>query len=164
MNQTDVKSLDFIPEVVEKMQARGVSGVTYATGDFLNYELEDNSKDVIIDKGSFDAICLDTDEESEDKYTKYLVEQIRVLDASSNGRLMIVTLLQAHVLDALLNFFIRGKNNPYAESHVFDFQINKLDKITNVEESKFVSFLLIVTKRARSGADDKSKLSLKANL
>ncbi len=120
MNQSGVKSLDFIPEVVEKMNARGVSGVTYSAGDFLNYDFADSSQDVIIDKGSFDAICLDTDTDSEEKYTKYLVEQIRVLDAATNGKFLIVSLLQGHVLDAILDFFMRGKNNPHAESHVFD--------------------------------------------
>ena len=119
---------------------------------------------MIIDKGSFDAICLDTDTDSEDKYTKYLVEQIRVLDASTNGKFLIVSLLQGHVLDALLDFFIRGKNNPYAESHAFDVQINKLDKVCDVNESKFVSFLLVVTKRAKASPEDKSKLLLKANI
>jgi len=74
MNQTQVKSMDFVPEVVQKMNERGVSGVTYSTGDFLQMDFEDNSQDVVIDKGSFDAICLDTDPESEQKYTKYLSE------------------------------------------------------------------------------------------
>ena len=47
------------------MNERNVSGVTYAEMDFLNLTYEDSSFDVVIDKGSFDAICLDDDPESE---------------------------------------------------------------------------------------------------
>ena len=93
MNQTNVTSVDFIPEVVQKMNDKNVSGVTYAEMDFLNLTYEDSSYDIVIDKGSFDAICLDVDPESEQKYSKYLSEQIRVLDASTNGKLLIVSLL-----------------------------------------------------------------------
>ena len=129
-------------------------------------DFEDNSQDIVIDKGSFDAICLDTDPESEQKYNKYLSEQIRVLDASVNGKFLIVSLLQAHVLDALIDFFMRGKNNPYFESHVFDLQLNKLDKICDVKDSKFVSFLLVLTKRPKIGnaESDKGKISLNLKL
>ena len=108
MNQTNVTSVDFISDVVVKMNERGVSGVTYAEMDFLNMTYEDNTFDTIIDKGSFDAICLDSEAESKDTYSKYLAEQCRVLDSSTNGKFLVVSLLQAHVLDALLDFFVRG--------------------------------------------------------
>ena len=94
MNQTNVTSVDFIPEVVQKMNERNVSGVTYAEMNFLNMTYEDSSFDVVIDKGSFDAICLDDDANSEEKYSKYLSEQVRVLDAASaNNKFLIVSLL-----------------------------------------------------------------------
>ena len=56
---------------------------------------------------------------------------------------------------------MRGKNNPHFESHVCDIQLNKLDKICNVQDSKFVSFLLCVTKRAKSEESAPPQLSLK---
>ena len=74
LNQTKVTSIDFVPEIITKMQERNVSGVTYAVGDFLNLEYADGSFDVILDKGSFDAICLDSEAESKEKYSKYLEE------------------------------------------------------------------------------------------
>ena len=93
MNQTRVSSIDFVPEIVQKMNERNVSGVTYTEGDFLQTGFDDNAFDCIIDKGSFDAICLDSDPESQEKYNQYLVEQLRVLDPANNGRLLIVSLL-----------------------------------------------------------------------
>ena len=70
-----------------------MQGVTYEEMDFLNMTYADASYDVIVDKGSFDAICLDSDPESQQKYTKYLSEQLRVLDASTSGKFLIVSLL-----------------------------------------------------------------------
>ena len=93
MHQTEVTSIDFVPELVEKMNAKNVSGVTYAQMDFLEMSFADGSFDVVLDKGSFDAICLDSDPDSEQKYMKYLTEQVRVLDATANGRFLIVSLL-----------------------------------------------------------------------
>lgn len=154
-----------MPEIVAKMGERNVSGVTYEVMDFLDMSYAENSFDVVIDKGSFDAICLDDDSESEQKYTKYLSEQIRVLDSTHNGRFLIVSLLQAHVFDALLDYFIHGKNNPHFASHIFDLQLNKLDKICNVQDSKFVSFLLSFTKRPlQEGCARDPKITLKESL
>lgn len=145
------------------MSERNVSGVTYEVMDFLNMTYTDNSFDVVVDKGSFDAICLDDDPESEQKYTKYLNEQIRVLDSSANGKFLIVSLLQRHVFDALLEFFLRGKNNALFDSHVFDLQLYKLDKICNVQDTKFVSFLLSFSKRPLAGERD-SKIIFKESI
>ena len=144
------------------MNDRNVSGVTYAEMDFYNMTYEDSSFDVVIDKGSFDAICLDTDPESEQKYTKYLSEQIRVLDATSNGKFLIVSLLQGHVFTALLDYFVRGKNNPHFANYECDLQLNRLDKITTVKDSKFVSYLLCITKRVKTaGVSAPPQLTLK---
>lgn len=75
---------------------------------------------------------------------------------------MIVSLLQGHVLDALLDFFLRGKNNNHFNTHVFDIQLYKLDKICNVQDTKFVSFMLSVTKRPLiDGAARDSKTTFK---
>lgn len=87
-----------------------------------------------------------------------------MLDSATNGKFLIVTLLQAHVMDALLDFFVKGKNNPHFENYVFDFQLNKLDKICKVDDSKFVSFLLCVTKRPREADSSQSKLTLKMSV
>ena len=165
MNQTRVTSIDFVPECVVKMNERNVPGVTYTEGDFLKTGFEDKAFDCIIDKGSFDAICLDSDPESKQSYNEYLIEQLRVLDPTVNGRFLIVSLLQAHVLVALLDFFVRGEGNTLHEGYVFDLEVRKLAKMTEVQESKFVPFLLCFTKRTRDGDNTTpSKLSLKKSL
>ena len=66
------------------------------------------------------------------------------------------------MLDALLNFFVRGKGNESFEAADFthDLQLIKLDKVCNVEDSKYIPFLLAFQKRPKS-ADTPQTLSLK---
>jgi len=58
-----VVSFDFEPGVVSKMQQRK-SSVDYRVGDMLNMEFGDQSFDVVLDKGSFDALCVDNEKET----------------------------------------------------------------------------------------------------
>ena len=74
-------------------------------------------------------------------------EQVRVLSPEHNGRFLVISLLQGHVFDALLDFFLRGKQNPHAAEWAFDLTLIKLDKVCNVEDSKFVAFMLVAKKR-----------------
>lgn len=67
------------------------------------------------------------------------------------------------MLDALLDFFIRGKNNPHFATHIFDLGLIKLDKVCDVEDTKFVSFLACFRKRPRSEGDS-AKITLKKGL
>ena len=48
MHQTKVSSLDFVAEIVQKMNERGVSGVTYSEGDLLQMSFADHSFDVVV--------------------------------------------------------------------------------------------------------------------
>ena len=61
--QHSVVSFDFEPGVVAKMKERK-SLVNYQVGDMLKMHYEDSSFDVVLDKGSFDALCVDTEKET----------------------------------------------------------------------------------------------------
>jgi len=89
---------------------------------------------------------------------------VRVLDAQSQGKFLIVSLLQAHVLDALLDFFVRGTGNPYFQDYIFDLELRRLEKICDVKDSKFVSFLLCFSKRPRDQSAPLARLTLKERL
>ena len=43
MGYSDVISIDFEPEVVNRMQSRGVSGITYQVMDMLDLKFESDS-------------------------------------------------------------------------------------------------------------------------
>lgn len=45
--------------MIEKMNKKGIEGVTYMVMDFLAMQFEDDDFDIVLDKGSFDALCCD---------------------------------------------------------------------------------------------------------
>ena len=112
--------------------------------DFLNLQFSDQEFDLVIDKGSFDALCCDQTEETQKQVLKYLQEVTRVI--KSGGSYMCISLLQDFVLQALLNFFTDGKENPLFDSNSFSFHIRKVDKVCTLESSRFQPFLVTVTK------------------
>ena len=59
---------------------------------------------------------------------------------------MCISLLQDFVLQALLDFFRDGKENPLFDSDSFSFNIRKVDKVCTLESSRFQPFLVTVTK------------------
>ena len=59
MGQDQVVSIDFENDVIEKMNKKGIEGVTYMVMDFLAMQFEDDDFDIVLDKGSFDALCCD---------------------------------------------------------------------------------------------------------
>ena len=122
------------------MQSKGVEGVTYEVMDFLDLKFENDEFEYIIDKGSFDALCCDGSEETMVKVLKYFQEISRVL-APDTGKYLCVSLLQDFVFDALLSFFLR-KDAPF-----FDIKIYKLDKLSTVDTSSFLPFMLSISKR-----------------
>ena len=80
MGYKNVVSIDFEPEVIARMQKRGVAGLTYETMDILDLKYESGSFQAIVDKGTYDAICVDYKEETVSKLSKYLQESMRVLN------------------------------------------------------------------------------------
>ena len=56
-----VLSFDFEPGVIEKMRQRK-STVNYQVGDMLKMDYPNQNFDVVLDKGSFDALCVDSSE------------------------------------------------------------------------------------------------------
>ena len=159
LGQQNITSIDFEPDVIEKMQKKGHEGVSYLTMDFLNLQFEDKEFDLVIDKGSFDALCCDQTEETGQQVLKYLGEVARVL--GEGGKYLCISLLQDFVLQALLNFFEIGKDNPLFGDYSFEFQVCKVDKVCTLESSRFQPFLITVTKNAKN--DKKTKIELQAN-
>lgn len=63
ISDSKVLSFDFEPEVVQRMQAK-TKLVDYRVMDMLKMDLESESQDIVLDKGSFDAICCTKDVET----------------------------------------------------------------------------------------------------
>jgi ubiquinone/menaquinone biosynthesis C-methylase UbiE len=97
MKLTNVISIDFEPQVVDRMNARGVDGVKYMVQDMTAMtDFANESFDFVLDKGTYDAICCDKKKETKTMCNKYLDETMRVLP--KEGAYLCVSLLQEFVL------------------------------------------------------------------
>lgn len=76
----NVLSFDFEPNVIDMMKARyNKSKVKYEVGDMYKMDYEPHSFECILDKGSFDALCVDEEPETKANVTKYCDGIKRVL-------------------------------------------------------------------------------------
>ena len=89
----------------------------------------DGSFDFAVDKGTLDALCADSSPETATRVVQYLNEIVRVLNPKG-GTYICVSLLQDFVLDALVTFFQKGFGNNLVEDSIFDFRIQKIEKVT----------------------------------
>lgn len=55
------------------------STVTYQVDDMLNMSYKDKEFDVCLDKGSYDALCVDEEKETQEKVTQYCKGVQRIL-------------------------------------------------------------------------------------
>lgn len=74
MNLNNILSIDFEENVIKKMNSKGFP-IQFKVGDMLNMkDVNEDSIDFVIDKGSFDALCSDSAEETKVKVNQYLRE------------------------------------------------------------------------------------------
>lgn len=74
----DVISFDFEEGVILKMK-ENKSAVDYQVDDMLKMSYKDQQFDVVLDKGSFDALCVDQETETQEKVTLYCKGVERIL-------------------------------------------------------------------------------------
>jgi hypothetical protein len=83
--------------------------------DMLDMKFEADTFQIVLDKGSFDAVCSDLKSETQLMVQKYLAEVTRVLSHSQDSGFFCISLLQDFVLKAFLKFF--------TENETFSFTI-----------------------------------------
>lgn len=61
----------------------------------LNMDFENNSFDIVLDKGSFDALCVDNEIETQKKVSLYCdgIKRILIRDYEKKGGFLMVSLL-----------------------------------------------------------------------
>lgn len=152
MGMKDVLSIDFEQEVVKAMQEKQPedtkAALKYAKMDMTDMKgVDSGSIGVVVDKGSFDAICSEDDEASKAKANAYLNEVFRVL-SDQGGAFICVSLLQSFVFKALVDFINFGRENKQKDDHIFDFRVQRIDRYLkkDPQQSEFVPFFLTVRK------------------
>ena len=151
-----IASIDFEENVIKKMKHRGVDTVDYQVMDALQMTFDAESFDYAIDKGTLDALCADRSPETATKVVEYLNEVMRVL-STKGGTYICVSLLQDFVLDALVSFFSKGIGNWHHDDNIFEFRIQKIEKVShhvNPDGSSMLPFFVTV-KRTKITSDSK---------
>lgn len=106
---TSIHNIDISEVVIKQMGAKNRSKrplMTYQVADMMDMPFKECTYDCVFDKGTLDAICVNTEQITIDKVNKMFTEIRRVL--KSNGRYICVTLCQDHVRDQLLSMASSG--------------------------------------------------------
>ena len=106
MNQKNVLSIDYEDNVIQRMKERGETGVQYQVKDCtkLEAQVDKDSFDFVLDKGTFDALCSDTKKQTKELVKSYLNGIEHAL--TSTGSFLCVSLLQDFVLADLLAYYM----------------------------------------------------------
>uniref|UniRef100_A0ABM5G9K0 eEF1A lysine and N-terminal methyltransferase n=1 Tax=Pogona vitticeps TaxID=103695 RepID=A0ABM5G9K0_9SAUR len=104
----DIISVDISEVVVKQMQERSAHlrpKMTYMVMDVLQMDFPDGSFQVVLDKGTLDALMTDDEETTLMRVKRMFAEIGRVLQFG--GRYLCVSLAQGHVLKVALEYFSR---------------------------------------------------------
>lgn len=148
-----ITSIDFEENVIKKMNNRGVP-IDYQVMDMLNMTFEAGSFDYVIDKGTLDALCADRSPETASKVVAYFNEVMKVLNPKG-GVYVCVSLLQDFVLDALITYFSKSAGNNFANDNIFEFRIQKIEKVTHkTSDGQSLLPFFVTVKRTQIPAED----------
>ncbi|XP_026745103.1 methyltransferase-like protein 13 [Trichoplusia ni] len=100
-----ITNIDVSEVVIKQMKAINShrTGMKFLCMDALNTTFSDDEFNVVLDKGTLDALMPDDSEETVKSIDKYFHEIKRVLKLG--GRFVCITLLQSHILSKLLETF-----------------------------------------------------------
>lgn len=102
----DIVNIDLSEAAVRQMQERSAStrpGMSYLLMDMLHMDFPDAHFQVVLDKGTLDALLTDEEEATLAKAEQMFAEISRVLQVG--GRYLCVSLAQAHVLKKAVEYF-----------------------------------------------------------
>lgn len=136
----NITNIDISEIVIEQMKRtfrdREMVWETVDATAMTNYA--DNSYSVIIDKGTLDAMM---SEESENDGRKYFEELSRVLKPM--GRILIISLLQEHILRALIKYF-PSNNFHFRVVRCLEAEMKTMEN--NEDGTSMPVFMIVATK------------------
>lgn len=136
---TTITNIDISEVVIEQMKKMHRNIGEWMQMDATKMTFEDESHTVILDKGTLDAMM---SEETESEIAmNYFKEVKRVL--KNGGRFVIISLLQAHILDTILSFF---PSNNFLLRIVRCLEAEQKTSETNEDRSSMPVFVIVATK------------------
>ncbi|XP_027724399.1 methyltransferase-like protein 13 [Vombatus ursinus] len=104
----DIVNIDISEVVIKQMKERNGSRrpqMSFLQMDMTKMEFPDASFQVVLDKGTLDAVLTDEEEKTLEKVDRMLAEVGRVLQVG--GRYLCISLAQAHILKKAVDHFSR---------------------------------------------------------
>ncbi|XP_043820370.1 eEF1A lysine and N-terminal methyltransferase [Dromiciops gliroides] len=104
----DIVNIDISEVVIKQMKERNASRrsqMSFLQMDMTKMEFPDASFQVVLDKGTLDAVLTDEEEKTLEKVDRMLAEVGRVLQVG--GRYLCISLAQAHILKKVVGHFSR---------------------------------------------------------
>ncbi|CAH3855140.1 eEF1A lysine and N-terminal methyltransferase homolog [Pieris brassicae] len=100
-----ITNIDVSEVVIRQMKAINVarSEMTFTCMDAMKTTFEENEFNVVLDKGTLDALMPDESEETISNIDNYFKEMKRIL--KTGGRFICISLLQSHILKKLVDVF-----------------------------------------------------------
>ncbi|CAH2105057.1 unnamed protein product [Euphydryas editha] len=102
---SNITNIDVSEVVIKQMKAINSHRTTmkFLYMDALNTTFDNDQFNVVLDKGTLDALMPDDSKETNERIDKYFFEIKRVLKLG--GRFVCISLLQSHILDKLVDYF-----------------------------------------------------------
>ncbi|KAJ8939942.1 hypothetical protein NQ318_007870 [Aromia moschata] len=138
----NITNIDISQVAIRQMlsqNGKSRTNLKYLQMDALNMTFSDAQFSVVLDKGTLDALMPDDSEETLSKIIKYFNEIQRVLKIG--GRYICISLLQDHILKAILNYF-PNNNWMFRVSRCHDVE----RKAVEVGENSMPVFFVVCTK------------------
>ncbi|XP_020826159.1 eEF1A lysine and N-terminal methyltransferase isoform X2 [Phascolarctos cinereus] len=104
----DIVNIDISEVVIKQMKERNAGRrpqMSFLQMDMTKMELPDASFQVVLDKGTLDAVLTDEEEKTLEKVDRMLAEVGRVLQVG--GRYLCISLAQTHILKKVVGHFSR---------------------------------------------------------
>ncbi|XP_047506732.1 eEF1A lysine and N-terminal methyltransferase homolog isoform X3 [Pieris napi] len=100
-----ITNIDVSEVVIRQMKAKNVgrSEMTFTCMDAMKTTFEDDEFNVVLDKGTLDALMPDESEDTIENIDNYFKEMKRIL--KTGGRFICISLLQSHILKKLVDVF-----------------------------------------------------------
>lgn len=134
-----ITNIDISEVVIDQMKKTHRNIGEWIQMDATKMTFEDESHTVILDKGTLDAMM--SEESESEMVLNYFKEVKRVL--KNGGRFVIISLLQSHILDALLNFF---PSNNFLFRIVRCLEAEQKTSESNEDKSSMPVFVIVATK------------------
>ncbi|KRX03797.1 hypothetical protein PPERSA_04305 [Pseudocohnilembus persalinus] len=145
---TNILNIDYSEQVIEDMKNRSQKlrpKLQYEVMDIFNMSYKDDQFENILDKGCLDAVYPDDKPETKEQVLKLFNEIIRV----STKRYVAVSLLQDHIIETILSFFVQLKG----------YQVSIYEVL--IKGSKLYPFLIDI--QFKESENNKIALHLKKN-